>query len=101
MCTPYNVDSSLAMLTSFSSVGVNVFDLTLLDIEGRKCGIDGELVGYEANLTFKELECSMAWRLERTDAAQRSLIVRPRLTFYQIVSLRMPTIYGEVSPPWN
>lgn len=80
MCAKYDVNSSLAMLACLVSVGVNVFDVTLLDIEGRKRGIFGELPGYEGNCTAKELEDSMDWRLERTDAEQRSLIVRPRVT---------------------
>ena len=73
---------ALAMLSAFASVGATAFDVTLLDIEGRK-------QGFQPNRSLAELRQTrtLARRLDAATATQHSFVIRPRSTTALLIQL--------------
>jgi RepB DNA-primase from phage plasmid len=74
------IDSALAMLAAFASVGATAFDLTVLDLEGRERG-------FQSHLSLAVLRSGLARRLEAATRAQSSLVIRPRSATVMLIQL--------------
>lgn len=71
---------ALAMLSAFASVGARSFDVTLLDIEGREQGFQG-------NRSLEDLRNNLWKRLEAAERSQHSVVIRPRSTTALLIQL--------------
>jgi hypothetical protein len=81
-------DTALAMLNTFASIGATAFDVTLLDIEGRK-------QNFRPQRSLADLRRSLSAQLDAATRTQTSIVIRPRSTTHtpiQLDDLKAPQI---------
>jgi hypothetical protein len=76
------IESSLAMLSAFASVGARVFDVTLTDIKGGK--VEGK---HRKNRSMDELCRTIGRTLQEAERNRHNVIIRPRSTTAALIQL--------------
>lgn len=75
-----NIMAALAMLSAFSSVGVQSFDVTLTDIQGEK-------VAFRTNRHIEDLRRSIGRELAAVIGDRQNYIIRPRSNSAKLIQL--------------